>query len=69
MCSAELRTELRNFCHDGLWRETTCRACLAILAGNTERVIRSKLISITCYRVKIDVNPFCFMVTGVLRQI
>ena len=35
MCGAELRTELRNFCHDGLWRETTCRACLAILAGNT----------------------------------
>ena len=38
---------------------------LAILVGNTGRVIRSKLISITCYRVKIDVNPFCFMLSRV----
>ena len=46
MCGAELRTELCNFCHYGLWRETACRDWREILQINP--------LMATCHWIKTD---------------
>ena len=68
MCSVKLRTELRNFCHDvfdGKQHAEQMQSLSSNFGGKKDPLIGSKLISITCYHIKIDVNPFCFMLSRV----